>query len=207
MDRTRALIGLTLVTLLVVVSMQIGKAQNPTTVGHKAVGSWFGRAVQVCPQGVAPAACSPAGPALALLMTPTLTPDGLFLGNDTLSFQSPHLTAHGTWRATGRTGFEADYAFANSRLPGFAENTVSALRFRWAGDVLDDNTLVGWVNAYFTFAIPIWWQRLEPNDFPGFPPEAVPIVTTPKGFVRDPGTCRTPDCPLVFKFTIKRVTY
>jgi hypothetical protein len=207
MDRIRVSIGLAVVTLLVFVSMPIGKAQNPSTANHKAAGSWFGRAVQVCEQGVSAVVCDGTGlPARALLMTPTLTPDGLFLGNDTLSFQSPHLTAHGMWTATSQTGFEADYAFAASRIPGFRENTVSALRFCWRGEVLDDNTLVGWVNAYVTPAIPIWWQRLERAEFPGFPSEALPIVTKPSGFVNDPATCRTSGCPLVFKFTIKRVS-
>jgi hypothetical protein len=209
MDRLRTFIGLTLVSLLVLVSMRIGTAQNPSTANHKAAGSWFGRAVQVCIDRVGPSICDGTGVPLrsrALLMTPTLTPDGLFLGNDTLSFDSPHLTAHGSWIATSQTGFEADYAFAASRVPGFPENTVSAIRFRWKGDVFDDQTLVGHVNAYFTPAIPIWWERLGPTEFPGFPSEALPIVTTPSGFVTDPATCRTPGCPLVFKFTIKRVS-
>jgi hypothetical protein len=139
-------------------------------------------------------------------MTPTLGADGSFLGNDTLSFDSPHLTAHGTWTPTSVTGFEADYAFAASRIPGFPEHTVSALRFRWKGEVLDDRTLVGYVNAYVTLAIPIWWERLEADEFPGFPSEALPIVSTPSGFVIDPATCRTAGCPLVFKFTVKRVS-
>jgi hypothetical protein len=179
MDRLRTFIALILVSFLVMISMQTGKAQNPSTAMHKAVGSWFGRAVQVCIQGVGPSVCDASGIPLrsrALLMTPTLTPDGLFLGNDTLSFDSPHLTAHGSWNATSETGFEADYAFAASRLPGFPENTVSAIRFRWQGEVLDERTLVGFVNAYFTPAIPVWWQRLESDEFPGFPSEALPIA-------------------------------
>lgn len=207
--RLRTLIALPLGILVVLASIHIGTAQTPSTATHKAVGSWFGRAVQVCIQGVGPSVCDGTGIPLrsrALLMTPTLTPDGIFLGNDTLSFDSPHLTAHGSWNATSETGFEADYAFAASRIPGFPDNTVSAIRFRWQGEVLDDRTLVGFVNAYFTPAIPIWWQRLGSDEFPGFPSEAIPIVTTPSGFVTDPATCRTPGCPLVFKFTIKKVT-
>lgn len=209
MARTHAFIGLAATGVLALGAMQIGTAQNVTTADHKAAGSWFGRAVQVCVRGVAPASCtgSEGLPARALLMTPTLTPDGIFLGNDTLAFDAPHLTAHGMWRATSRTGFEADYAFVNSRIPGFGENTVSALRFRWQGEVLDDNTLVGYVNAYLILAVPIWWQRLAPDEYPGFPSEALPVVTRPSGFVTDPGTCRTDGCPLVFKFTIKRVAY
>jgi hypothetical protein len=63
MDRIRVSIGLAVVTLLVYVSMPIGRAQNPSTANHKAVGSWFGRAVQVCEQGVSAAVASaPAGP-------------------------------------------------------------------------------------------------------------------------------------------------
>jgi hypothetical protein len=133
MDRTRTLFGLTLLTLLVLVSAQTGTAQNPSTANHKAVGSWFGRAVQVCERGVAPAACAFGRPAQVLLMTPTLTPDGLFVADDTFTLQSDHLTAHGQWQPTNNTEFLADYMFLLKPLPGFPANTVSGLRARWEG--------------------------------------------------------------------------
>lgn len=211
MDRTRALIGFGLAIGLVLVSMHIGRAQNPTTVGHKAVGSWFGRAVQVCEQGVGPAVCVGTGrPAEVLLMTPTLTPDGLFIADDTLTLTVNHLTAHGRWKATSATEFLADYMFLLPRVPGTRENSLAGLRARWQGRVLDDNTLVGHVNAFLTADIPLWWQRLASNEFPGFPDEARPLVTAPSGFIFEPQRCEdpgTPGCPLVFKFTIKRITY
>ena len=205
MDRTRALFGLTLLTLLVLVSARTGTAQNPSTTNHTAVGSWFGRAVQVCERGVAPAACAFGRPAQVLLMTPTLTPDGLFVADDTLTLQSDHLTAHGQWRAINGTEFLADYMFLLKPLPGFPAHTVSGLRARWEGQVVDANTLVGWVNAYLTPAVPVSWTRLAEHEFPGFPSEGVPLVTAPSRFIRDPSSCRTPTCPLVFKFTLKRV--
>ena len=211
MDRTRALIGLTLVTLLIVVSIQIGKAQNPSTRNHKAVGSWFGRAVQVCENGVGPAVCVGTGrPAEVLLMTPTLTPDGLFVADDTLTLTRNHLTAHGQWKALSDTEFLADYMFILPRVPGTLENSVAGLRARWQGRVLDDNTLVGHVNAFLTTGVPLWWQRLADNEFPGFPSEGLPLVTAPSGFIFQPQRCEDPGttgCPLVFKFTLKRITY
>jgi hypothetical protein len=211
MDRIRTLIGLTLVTLLVVLTLQVGTAQNPTTVGHKAVGSWFGRAVQVCEPGVGPSVCVGTGrPAEVLLMTPTLTPDGLFIADDTLKFTVDHLTAHGQWKALSSTEFLADYMFVLPNIPGTPPGSLAGLRARWQGRVLDDNTLVGHVNAVLAAGIPALWQRLGDDEFPGFPNEALPLVTAPEGFIFQPQRCAnpgTPGCPLVFKFTIKRITY
>jgi len=53
--------------------------------------------------------------------------------------------------------------------------------------------------------LPLTWTPLGDGQFPAFPPEASGVVT-PQRFVTDPSTCRTDGCPLVFKFTIKRVT-
>jgi len=181
------------------------------TAGHGAVGSWFGRAVEICQSGVPIAACTAGLPAIALYMTPTLTPDGLFIGNDSLALGAapfgPHTTAHGQWVATSRTEFTTDYTFMLNTFPppSAANSSVSALRFRWAGKVVDENTLVGYVNLYFLPPISTEWEELEANEFPPLPPEAEAVVTSPNGFVTDPDTCRTPGCPLVFKFTIKRV--
>lgn len=211
MDRIRALLGLILVTLLVLATLQVGRAQNPTTVGHKAVGSWFGRAVQVCEQGVGPSVCVGSGrPAQVLLMTPTLTPDGLFIADDTLVFTLDHLTAHGQWKALSDTEFLADYMFVLQNIPGTPPGSLAGLRARWQGRVLDDNTLVGHVNAFLAAGIPVLWQRLGENEFPGFPNEALPLVTAREDFIFQPQRCAnpgTPGCPLVFKFTIKRVSY
>jgi hypothetical protein len=207
----RALIGLTVVTLLALVSIQIGKAQIPSTQNHKAVGSWFGRAVQVCDNGVGPSVCVGTGrPADVLFMTPTLMPDGLFIADDTLIFRVDHTTAHGQWKALSDTGFLADYVFMLPTVPGTPAGSLAGLRARWQGQVLDDNTLVGHVNAFFTAGIPNLWQRLADNEFPGVPNEAIPLVTAPSGFIFQPQRCAnpgTPSCPLVFKFTIKRITY
>jgi hypothetical protein len=143
-------------------------------------------------RGVAPAACAFGRPAEVLLITPTLTPDGLFVADDTLTLQSDHLTAHGQSRAVNGTEFLADYMFLLKPLPGFAANTVSGLRARGEGQVVDDNTLVGWVNACLTPAVPVAWTRRAEHEFPGFPPEGVPLVTAPSRFVRAPSSCRAP---------------
>lgn len=205
----RGLIGPTLVLVGVFTSYNVGKAQNPSTANHKAVGSWFGRAVQVCETGLAPSVCVGTGrPAEVLLMTPTLTPDGLFIADDSLTLQINHLTAHGQWRATSASEFLADYMFVLPNFPGTPAGSLAGLRARWQGRVLDDNTLVGRVNAHLTAGVPVAWQRLADNEFPSIPSEASPLLTAPTGFIDSPQRCAnpgTPGCPLVFKFTIKRI--
>ncbi len=179
------------------------------TVGHPAVGSWFGKAIQVCSEGVAPSACAKGRPAVTLFMTPTLTSDGLFVADDSFLFTgppfAPHTTAHGQWIPVSRTDFIADYIFMVGAFPP-VPNTVAGFRARWLATVVDDNTIVGWVNGYVTDAVPLAWQKLAENEFPTFPPEAANIVTPKTNFVKDPHSCNADDCPLVFKFTLKRVS-
>lgn len=182
---------------------------RPNYGDHPLVGSWFGKAVQLCPAGVAPAACGAGNPALVLFMTPTVAADGTFLGNDSLDLLSPplgpHTTAHGEWVPTSRTGFRADYVLMLGTFPKPLQPTVSAARFRWAGEVIDAGTAIGYVNAYFQPPVPLTWSRLSRDEFPAFPREADGLVTSPPQFYTDPGDCRGSGCPLVFKFTIKRV--
>jgi hypothetical protein len=173
---------------------------NGRTANHPAVGSYFGRAVQVCAPG---APC----PQIALFMTPTLTGDGLFIGNDSLTLGGapfgPHTTAHGEWVPTSKTGFVADYTFmltAPTPTP-----SITALRFRWLANVINRDTIVGYVNIYFFPPIPVEWEPLAANQFPSFPDEGLGTITPPNGVVTDPATCTTAGCPLVFKFTVKRV--
>lgn len=176
---------------------------------HPAVGSWFGRAVQVCPAGVAPSACSGGQPASALFMTPTLTADGIFLGNDSFALLGapfgPHTTAHGSWVPTSPTDFTAEYVFMSPTFPPVAD-TVSGFRFRWLAQVISADTAVGYVNLYILPAVPVTWTPLQQDEFPSFPGEASGFVSPPAGVVKDPSTCLASGCPLVFKFTIKRVT-
>ena len=177
--------------------------------GHGAVGSYFGEAVELCPAGVAPAACSPAGPALALYMTPTLTADGQFLGDDSFALGQPplgpHTGAHGQWFPTSATEFTADYTFMLNTFPPDKNNPISAVRFQWAGIVTDKNTLQGWVNLYFKPAMATTWVELLGSQFPTLSPAAASVPPSPTTFVKDPTLCMTPGCPLVFKFTVKRV--
>ena len=176
---------------------------------HPAVGSWFGRAIQVCPQGVAPSACAFGLQAPALFMTPTLTADGIFLGNDTFSLEGPpfgpHTTAHGSWVATSSTEFTADYVFMVGTFPPVADHFV-AVRFQWRAQVIDADTAVGYVNAWFMPEIPLKWTPLAANEFPSYPAEAAAALKPPTAFIKDPTLCSTDPCPLVFKFTIKRIT-
>jgi hypothetical protein len=176
---------------------------------HPAVGSWFGKAIQLCQQGVAPSACAGGQPANALFMTPTLTADGLFLGNDSFALLpapfGPHTTAHGSWAPISATEFSAEYVFMTPTFPPVANN-VTGYRFRWFAQVINADTAVGYVNLYTLPNVPLTWTPLGPDEFPYFPPEAYPFVTPPTGIVKDPTTCWTTGCPLVFKFTIKRVT-
>src|SRR4051794_8454747 len=119
---------------------------NGKTANHPAVGSYFGRAVQVCAPG---APC----PQIALFMTPTLTGDGLFIGNDSLTLGGapfgPHTTAHGEWIPTSKTGFVADYTFMLLPTPPTPTPSISALRFRWLANVINRDTIIGFVNIYF----------------------------------------------------------
>jgi hypothetical protein len=160
---------------------------------------------------VAPSACASGQPANALFMTPTLTADGLFIGNDSFTLLAapfgPHTTAHGTWTPTSPTEFTAEYVFMTVTFPP-EDKTVSGYRFRWGAQVISADTAVGYVNLYTLSAIPLTWTPLQPNEFPVFPSEARGFVTPPVGVVKDPTTCRPEidGCPLVFKFTIKRVT-
>lgn len=208
-DRTRALTRCG-IALLVAASITTLAAQSrPNFADHPLVGSWFGKAVQLCPAGVAPAACAGGNPAVVLFMTPTVAADGTFLGNDSLDLLSPplgpHTTAHGGWIPTSRNGFRADYVLMLGTFPKQVQPTISAVRFRWAGEVISADTAVGFVNAYFQPPLPLTWSRLSPGEFPGLPREADALVTSPPQFYTDPGDCRGPACPLVFKFTIKRV--
>ena len=140
-------------------------------------------------------------------MTPTLAADGTFLGNDSLSLGAPpfgpHTTAHGQWIATSATEFTADYTFMLNQFPARGDGAVQG--FRWAGQVIDRNTAVDYVNLYFSGPIQPSWSALLDNEFPVFPREANVAVTAPTTFVRDPSLCRQAGCPPVFKFTIKRV--
>lgn len=106
---------LVLAGMVAVAGTEIGRAQTPPPATHPAVGSWFGKAIRLCLSGAVPSACVGGQPAIALFMTPTLTGDGRFLGNDSLALGSapfgPHTTAHGTWVPTSSTEFIADYVF------------------------------------------------------------------------------------------------
>jgi len=199
-----------LAALLLIV--RLGTAQTKiSTAGHAAVGSYFGMAIQVCPSGVAPSACANGQPASALFMTPTVLADGLFVADDSFALLGapfgPHLSAHGSWEPFSPTEFTADYVFMSNPYPPVASGVaIAGLRARWLAKVVDAETVTGYVNAYFLPPVPVVWQPLvRASDFPVLPPEAAPFYTSPSGYVTDPSLCRTADCPLVFKFTLKRI--
>lgn len=189
---------------------------NGLIFNHPVIGSWFGKAQQVCPSGANPLVdCVGLGPAIPLMMTPTLTVGGGFIGNDSFALGdgppfAPHTTAHGSWNPLSRTRFRADYVFMLPTylpFPPFSSvpGTITALRFRWEGQV-KDKTAVGTVNIYFVPAIPVAWVA-PTGEFPAFPPEGTGAVTAPPKMILHPDDC-TPaaPCPLVFKFTLKRVS-
>jgi hypothetical protein len=199
--------------LAILLAFGRGAAQTKLSpADHPAVGSYFGEAIQVCASGVAPSACGlGAQPAGVLLMTPTLTADGLIIADDSLTLLpepfGPHATAHGTWTPTSSTDFTAEYVFMTKTYPppvgGF---TASGARARWQATVSDPDTLNGWVNAYFLDPVPVRWQRLVlDTDFPVLPSEASGFITDPGPFVKDPNLCRSDRCAKVFKFTLKRI--
>ncbi len=207
---THAFVGIA--TAAVLLASGRGAAQTTlSTADHPAVGSYFGKAIQVCPSGVSPSACANGQPAAALLMTPTLLSDGLFIADDSFTMLGPpfgpHATAHGTWTPTSRTEFTAEYVFMTNPYPPVVGGVfVSGVRARWLATVVDADTIVGWVNAYFLNSVPVTWERLVlERDFPVFPPQASGFVTPPGDFIKDPSLCRTAGCPQVFKFTLKRI--
>lgn len=208
-DRMRMTRGVA-IAAAIALSFQVAAGQTtpPSTANHPAVGSWFGEAMQLCVTGAVASACAGGNPAITLYMTPTLNADGGFLGNDSLAVGTapfgPHTTAHGTWVATSATEFTADYVFMQNTFPPVPD-TVQGIRFRWAGQVVSSDTINGFVNLYFAPPLPVTWKRLLDGEFPVLPAQSNILVTSPTGFVRDPNLCRTLGCPLVFKFTIKRV--
>jgi hypothetical protein len=204
----RASLGVS--ALAVVLAVGSGApSTNLSTADHPAVGSWFGKAIQVCPKGVAPSACANGQPALALHMMPTLTADGLFFGDDSSSIveppYGPHTTAYGTWVPTSPTEFTTEYFFMTRTFPPLAAATSSGVRARWSAQVISADTAVGWVNAYFLDPTPVTWTPLLENEFPAFPSGALPFVAPPADFIKEPNQCLTDGCPLVFKFTLKRI--
>ncbi len=202
------------VGLAMLLAITHGSAQTPlTTANHPAVGSYYGKAVQVCPAGVAPSACFFGTPAASLLMTLSLTADGQFIGIDSTTLLSPpvgpHGEAHGSWVATSPTGFTAEYVFLAPQNPPPVKGVFAAgVRARWQAQATDADTLNGWVNAYFLGPVPVEWQRLAlDEEFPTLPSEAAPYYA-PGGdapFYKNPSLCLTAGCPLVFKFTVKRI--
>jgi hypothetical protein len=169
---------------------------------HPAIGSWFGKADQVCASA---AACQN----VTLFMTPTLSQDLGFVANDSLALGGPpfgpHTTAHGRWIPTSPSAIVADYVFM---LPGTAAPpTITVLRFRWQATVTDFDTMQGYVNIFFGPNLPVVWDNLTATQFPPLPNEATPALTAPINFFTDPATCASgpPACPLIFKFTVKRV--
>jgi hypothetical protein len=168
---------------------------------HPAIGSWFGKAVQVCASA---ATCFN----VTLFMSPTLTQDYNFVAGDTLELGGPpfgpHTSAHGRWIPTSSSSIIADYVFM---LPGSAASNISVVRFRWQATATDYNTMQGWVNATFGPYVPVAYESLTASQFPTIPNEASFALTPPINFYTDATACPSgpPACPLIFKFTIKRV--
>ncbi len=174
---------------------------------HPAVGSWFGKAEQVCVSQENPS-CFKA----ALFMTPTLTADGKFLGDDSLVFFppfGPHTPAYGAWQPVNHTDIVADYLTMSLASPGDASNPplINAFRFRWNARFTGKETMTGYVNVYGYPPIPLTWEGGgETTSFPELSPEALAPTVPPTVFFTDPQKCDLPACPLVFKFTIKRIS-
>jgi len=179
-------------------------AQDTPTSQHPAAGSWYGKAVQLCPDPVS--SCIKG----VLTMTPTLTSDGHFLGNDTFSLAGfpfgPHTTAHGVWKATSPTRITADYVFLNVPFPAGNVASTGVARFCWKAEAIDQNTMTGFVNFYVEPAVPTVWESLTPDQDPTLPKELTDAVQSPSRFYTDPKECNfNPSCPLIFKFKILRV--
>jgi len=191
----------------------------PTTAARAAdysafggVGSWYGKAVQLCAPGSAPSACAGGFPAITMFVTSTLTADGRFVGDDSLQFGgpllAPHTTANGQWFPLSSNQFIADYVFMAAPYPP-VPNSVATFKARWLGTVVDESTILGFINIHISpTPVPLQWERLGPDQFPSFPPEAGRIVAPAGAFIFDAffcGLATGTDCPLVFKVTLRRV--
>ena len=191
-------------TLLVVPAAAQDTPSKPATQPHPAIGSWYGRAVQLCGEPLS--AC----PKASLTMTPTISADGAFVGNDTFAIAGapfgPHTTAHGVWTAVSPTKITADYVFLNVAIPDTSIPCTGAARFRWQAEAVDANTMVGYVNFFPQPGAPNVWEQLGKDDFPTVPLEIQNAVKPPEKFYTDPKECNfNPACPLIFKFKILRV--
>ena len=81
---------------------------------------------------------------------------------------------------------------------------LAGARFRWVAEVVELDTMVGYVNIWIDPAIPQAWEDLGPADFPTVPPAARDLVEGPEAFFTDPADCALLGC-LVFKFTIHKI--
>jgi hypothetical protein len=69
--------------------------------------------------------------------------------------------------------------------------------------------MVGYVNVFFGPPIPLAWSALTADEFPPIPGQQLIPLTPPTTFYDDPAKCPggpAAGCPLVFKFTVQRVT-
>lgn len=197
--------------LVLLALVQPSRAVSGDFSSFGAVGSWYGKAVQLCSPGSAPSACAGGLPAVTMFVTATLTGEGLFVGDDSLVFAnppfSPHTAAHGQWFPTSPNQFIADYVFLSEPYPP-VPNSVAGFKARWVAQVVDHSTILGWINLFITPAVPLQWQAVGPSQFPVFPPEAARILAPADPFIFDPVFCAIAtgtNCPLVFKFTLARV--
>jgi hypothetical protein len=185
------------------------QTNKPADAQHPAEGTWLAKAVQVCGEPIS--ACAKG----AIMMTPTINADGVFIANDTLEFVpapfGTHATAHGQWESTGAKSILADYMFLNPTVAQVVFPSTTATRLRWTSEVIEDgNTMVGYVNAYSTRTVATVWESLAPDQFPTVPQEGKEIANIPdKAVYKDPKDCTLypqSACPLVFKFRVYRVT-
>ncbi len=210
----RDLVWLGIVIAVAVAGAHPGVAQNKAlaTSSHPIVGAWIGSGAQVCPSGVAPSACWNGTAAGALMVMPTFTSDGHFFADDTLTLAGPpfgpHSAEHGNWTATSGTDFTAVDVFIANPFPPSQGHTALFLA-RWTGTVNNDGTVTGWFDGYPQPPVPVSWTQLVGNEFPAFPAEAGGVVDggPASSFVKDPTLCVTPNCPIVFKFTLKRLVH
>jgi hypothetical protein len=145
-------------------------------------------------------------------MTPTISQDGTFLGNDNFAIGGPpfgpHTTAHGVWSATGPNSITADYLFMSTASVTATFPSTGATRFRWQAEVIDADTMVGYVNVYSGDPVPLVWESLAPDQYPTIPKEGKSVCAKPPQFYREPSKCTiypASSCPLIFKFKILRV--
>ncbi len=159
---------------------------------HPVIGTWFGRAVPVNPFCKPGTQGCPIPP--EVVMTPVFSPDGSFIGNDSLTFYAPHTTAHGQWVSRGWGQAEVHYLFLTSDPSGL----TGALRFRFIVEDVRLGVATGTTTAYF-------YPFVDENGQVILDEEGFPTPSPVEGVLPEECLPGVNGCLATFRFKIRRI--